>query len=362
MNYVDRYVDFYSGPNKKIIYRMIDGFAQAVRTGQLDVLDDMLSNDCVASISMIKKGIRGIEEIKKALTWPGEQMDIRKFNIFDYVCRYAGNQAQVYFYNQCIVAKDDGVNVFPFVFGGQFCIHLIKKEEEWRMDSIKYDLSYDYGNTCFVRGKWKLMNYNQFYGHTPMISHMSDSPWVRIPVDEEAGSEEEIAYQERYRSCYAMDAASVDELAALSVNGGSTKQRGPSLGVRKSVTKGGGTQDTGTAFEAADYLNFQKEKIHKEARLQHVMVVNDIYREGDLRTTATYRSEYNRLYNRHYTRDNIHSIVFTVYQPSVEIFEDGKWYPYQNGFKGGVIFVPVDDDCIQFDTYICGGKQWLKEA
>lgn len=357
MNYVDCYVNFYSGPNKKIIYRMVDSFCQSVRTGELDALNEMITDNCTADISMIAKGISGRENIKKALSWPGEEMDIRKFNLFSYVCRLHNGEAQVYFYNQCIVAKDDGKNVFPFVFGGQFCLHLKKIEDLWKIDTIKYDLSYDYGNTMFVRGKWKLMNYSQFYGHSPMINHMKDSPWAKIPVDDEPGSEEEIKYQERFRGAYAMDAASLDEMAALSGAGGSTKLRGPSLGVRKSVTKGGGTQDTGEAFDAGDYLNFQKEKIHKEARLQHVMVVNDIKYDGNLRTTCTYRSEYNRLYNRVYNRENIHSIIFTVYQPLVEIFEDGSWYPYQNGFIGGVEFIPVDDDCIQYDAYICGGRE-----
>jgi hypothetical protein len=257
------------------------------------------------------------------------------------------------------VSKDDGENVFPFAFGGQFCITVVKENNSWKMKRIKYDLMYDYGNTCFVRGKWKLMNYGQYYGHTPMIFHEIDSPWNAVPEDDEPGSELEQYVQEHFRSSYAMDAGSVRELYELTPE---PKKNAPSLGARKSITRGGGTQDTGTgSSDKIAGINFQREKIHKEARLQHVMMLGDMKVIGEKRYVVNLRSEYNRLYNHVYNRQNIHSIITTVVHPSIDVWEDGKWEKLTSGFDGRVVFEPVDDDCIRYDDYICGGRKWINE-
>lgn len=355
MNYVDRYVEFYQGENKKEIYRMIDYFCESIRSGEIDNIKDLLSEDCTASISMIAEGIRGVANICEAFIWPGPEVTIRKFNIFNYVCRIHNNYGQIYFYTQNIMAKEDENEVHPFVFGGQFCIS-IEKSETWKIKQIKYDLMYDYGNTAFVKGKWKLMNYSQFFGHKQMIFHESDSPWTMIVVDDEPGSELEQILENRFRSAYAMDAASFLELYELS----SDKKGEPIGGVRKSITKGGGTQDDGKQKSSReDEVKFQKEKVFKEPRLQHVMMLGDIQFTKDKINIMMLRSEYNRLYNQRYTHDNIHSIVVTVCHPGEFIKENGQWISWRSGFDGKVIFESVDDDCIRYDDYICGGRKWI---
>ncbi|MBQ9328877.1 MAG: nuclear transport factor 2 family protein [Solobacterium sp.] len=362
MNYVETYVNFYSGENKKQIYRMVDRFCQAVRTGALDELDDMLSDDCVVDVSMVGRNITGSNAIKEAFTWPGEEMDIRKFNIFSYVCRIHENEGRIYFYNQAIVAKDDGVNVFPFTFGGHFAMHVIKADGVWKFKRIKYDLCFEQGNNSFVRGKWKLMNYGQANGHFQSILHYEDSPWITIPVDDEPGDEMEQRFQDEFKTAYSMDMAATDEIYANAAEPVDRSHMKKATQVRKNTTKGGGlSADLGADYSALGLMNFNKEKLHKEARLIHTYVYGSYEDDGHIRVTGNVRSEYNRLYNKVFNRENIHSLILTVFQPRSEINVDGNWLPYDIGFDGRVVFVPIDDDCIRFDPYFCGGETWLEK-
>jgi hypothetical protein len=350
MNYLNKYLDFYQGPNRKAIYKLFCEFIEALRTDNMEALSGLLTEDCAADISMVGK-VQGRDACLKALAWPGPQMDIRKIMFWGFLSRSHNGIAQQYSHIQAIFAQDDGVDVYPFVFGGQFCMSYRIEDELWKISHIRFDLVYESGNNVFVKDKWKLIDYNIYFGHDPMINSYFDAPWVVIPEDDEPQSDEELVLESSWVAAHGMDTGAFDYSIRYISNDNQMD-----MGARNTASKSGNV-DTSYSGPRSQ-IDWQKGKFHKEPHLQHAMSFGDLIVNGNWAKGWTFRSEWNRLYHKIYTRENIHSMAVTAGSIGTNQKEDGIWKAASGKFIPIVEFVPVDDDCLQFDEYICGGRKW----
>ena len=70
------------------------------------------------------------------------------------------------------------------------------------------------------------------------------------------------------------------------------------------------------------------------------------------------RSEYNRIKNNIYTKETVHTQPLTAIHEIHACKENGTWKMKQMAYYPIMEFMPMDDDCICYDDYICGDAFW----
>ncbi|MDE5910206.1 MAG: nuclear transport factor 2 family protein [Lachnospiraceae bacterium] len=335
-------------PNRYEIYQVFCQFVEALRIGQPKRIRNLCTEDCLADMSTVGSLV-GVDAIVEALKWPGPELQIRKSAIQNLVIRNDGRIAQQSAYVTNIFAQDDGEQVYPFVFGGIYCNSYIKTENGWKLNHIRYDLSYEFGNNSYVKDHWTLLDYVIYHGHEPMINTELDAPWVVIPEDAEPYTDEEQIIDAWFKYAFGLDlgdyyltkdAATDDIVLEFS----SHKGHGVHRGMRA-------------------YNNFLKSIHHKESAIFHGVRVGVVKVTGDEAIIVTPRGEEQRLRNRIMNRDNIHSLFTTsVYYNTARKCEDGVWRINKMRYMIETHMSPIPDDQILQDEYLYGdgGSKWLK--
>lgn len=354
MTNLQNYINYYSGENRKAIFQQFYNFIDCLRRGNEDEFSNILLDNCIADISMTGHH-KGIDEIKKGLQWPGPKMDIRKIMIYNFVSRSHDNHASQSAYVQCIFAQEDQEHVYPFVFGGHFLNTFKKEDGTWKISHIKFDLMYEHGNNAYVKDYWTLIDYGIFYGHTPMINAELDAPWYMIPVDDEPQSDEEQIFETEFKLNFGMDCGDFEIVSSTF-----TEDVEFIMSAHRNINKYNPTQTDGDYHGKAACCNFLKSKHHKEPRLQHTDTMGDIVIHGNEAVAYMFRSEFNRTANRIYDKQSIHSSVNTVLHRNCFRKENGIWKLSKFTYLPVLDFVQVEDDCICYDDYQCGGTKWSK--
>lgn len=356
MNYYDKYLEFYSGENRKAIFQTFCAFIEAWRDDDREALKSCLSSDVLADISMTGHH-EGIDNVCRALKWPGPKMDIRRITINSFIARSHNGIGQQSAYTQHIYAQEDEENVYPFTFGGQFCNSFVKRDGHWKISHIRFDLCYEDGNNYFVKGKWRLMDYGILYGHLPMINPELEAPWIVIPVDSEPLSDEEEIFELEYRNNIGMDGGAFhlsheifsDEIFL-------------NYSAHQNVNKNYSTVSDGDYYGRKAAINYFKGKQHKEARLQHIVAMAELIFNEDRTQARAYmlRSEYNRTKHHIFNKKTIHSQPLSAIHEIDAICENGVWKMKRMSYYPIMEFIPMDDDCILFDDYIVNQKYWFE--
>lgn len=336
------YEEFYTGENRRAIYRAFRTLMECIRSDNYSMLKEICTDDCIAEFSTVGKMV-GPEAIAKGLKWPGPECNVRKVQIWNFVARSnKDGMGQQCAYVQNCMAVDDGVNLFPFLYGGQFCNSYVKTEEGWKISHIRFDLAYEFGNNLFVRGAWKLMDPAVYNGHWSTINAELDAPWYVIPEDCEPQSDEEAVFELQFEKIFGMD------------NGDFHLTLQPVVEDHFQNFKPRGY------YGKRDYNNFLKGKQHKESRLQHANRMVEVHVYGDTAVAWMPRGEDHRLRNRVYNRENIHSMVTTGGHKVWARKEDGRWKMYRlRTILTPTQFDLIDDSVLQYDEHVVGGRTWL---
>ena len=96
---------FYTGENRRQIHQQFVLLIQMIRDRDFTNVRQVLTEGCEIHFSTAGYH-KGIENICRALMWPGIPMDIRKAQILNFVARSRGENAVQTAYIQCIEAKD----------------------------------------------------------------------------------------------------------------------------------------------------------------------------------------------------------------------------------------------------------------
>lgn len=335
--YFEKYLEFYTGENRKAMYRCFATLVDAIRSDDFSELDNVLTQDCIAEYSTTGKAI-GIEKIKEMLKWPGPEVNVKKATIWNYVSRSnKEGKGQQSAYVESVVAIDDGKNIFPFTYGGVYCNSYVKEDEEWKISHIRYDLIYADDNNGFVMNKWALISPELYSGHKPVIVSELDNPWTVIPDDCEKQSDAEEIFELQFKKVGGFDRG--DFNLPLSIATEDMQQFSEEPGNR-------------------NYVNFLKYKQHKEPNLMHANRMGNVIINGNEAYAIMPRGEEHRLRDRVYTRENIHSMVTTGDHRMWAEKIDGVWKLKKIGFGGTpseeIRFIPMPDDVIAFDEYVLG--------
>lgn len=354
MNNLQYYLDYYSGENRKAIFLNFYQIMEGLRTDNFCGFSNLLTSDCIADISMLGH-MEGLENIKKRLKWPGPKMDITKLYISNFVARSHDDRAQLSAYIQCIYALCGEENVYPFVFGGHFINSYEKADGMWKVNHMKFDLMFEHGNNSYVKDAWTLIDYGIFYGHKPMINAEIDAPWYVITEDDEPQSDVEQIFETEFKLNFGMDGGNF-EITKQTF----TEDVSFIMSAHKNINKYNPTQIDGDYYGIAACNNFLKSKHHKEPRMQHTDSMGDLLIEGDNAVAYMFRSEFNRTANRIYTKENIHSILNTVLHKNKFRNVNGEWKLSEFTYIPMLDFVKVNDECLCYDDFICGGMKWSK--
>lgn len=336
-DYLSKYLNYYTGENRKAIFVCFAKLVDAIRSNDFSELENILTKDCVAEYSTCGTA-QGVDEIKKMLKWPGPECNVKKSTIWNFVAR-SNNEGfgQQSAYVQCVNAIDDGKNIFPFTFGGQYCNSYVKTNEGWKISHIRFDLIYADGNTCYVEDKWILIEAEKYTGHTPVIVAELDAPWYVIPEDCEPQSDAEQIFELQFKKTFGFDRGEFH--LPLSIASENMQQFHEGAGKR-------------------GFVNFLKYKQHKETGLEHANRMGSLVINGDMAIAMMPRGEEHRLRDRVYTRENIHSMVTTSSHKLYAKKIDGVWKleKIEFGFipKEEKRFIPMDDDVVAFDEYVLG--------
>lgn len=345
----DKYKDFYTGENRKKIHECFCRLVECFRSDDFNDLNEICTDDCIADFSTIGHVV-GIDNLKNAFHWPGPNTSISKSTIWNFVARSDGDKGVQSAYVQSIRAIEDKKDLHPFLYGGEFSSTLIKVNGLWKFSHIRYDLCYEFGNNLFVYGHWKLMDYQKYNGHEPMINPELDNPWYAIPEDEEKQSDEEMVFELMSKYAYAFDHGDFTFLKTFTtdeffINGSST---------RKDASDIMGNGDFLGHREVSDFL---RDKFHKEAKMMHSCRMKSIQIKGNKALALMPRSEEHRLKNKMLKRDNIHSMFSTALHFIYAIKnEDGQWKMYKYRIEPLAEQIPIEDNCICFDEYVLGDK------
>lgn len=86
MNYLENYLNYYTGENRKQIFKIFFDFINCLRTNDYDTMKTLLSDDCIADISMTGH-FEGAGQVCEGLSWPGPKMDVQRITFSSFVCR-----------------------------------------------------------------------------------------------------------------------------------------------------------------------------------------------------------------------------------------------------------------------------------
>lgn len=341
--------EFCSGENRRAMHRAFLMLVEALRTNDFSVLGEICTADCKADFSTVGH-LSGIEEMQKKLAWKGPDTNVSRATVWNFTARSSETRGQQTAYVQFIRAIEDGEELYPFLYGGEFANSFVCDNGVWKFSHIRFDLCYEEGNNLFVYPDWKLIDYAKYCGHEPMINAELDNPWLVIPDDCEPQTDEEQIFELMYRYAFAFDHGDFRFLQSFVtedffING--SKHR----------------KDYWSApLESGDFLghrmvsDFLRDKYHKEAKMMHACRMGSIEMHGDTAVAYMPRGEEHRLKNRQLTHENVHSIFSTalhfIYAKKVE----GVWKMYKYRIEPISEVIPTWDDCLEYHEYLLEGK------
>mgnify|MGYP004632895255 CR=1 FL=1 len=352
MNYYNNYLNFYTGKNRKEIFRLFCTFIESLRDEDKEKMESCLSPDCIADISMTGH-FEGIENVIEGLSWPGPSMDVKRITINSFIARTHATKGQQCAYTQHLYAINSEKDTFPFVFGGQFMNSYEKISGQWKISHIRYDLMFESGNNSYVRDSWKLMDYSILYGHKPMINPELEAPWIVIPENDEPLSDAEAIFELEYRNNIGMDGGCFNLCHEVFHDNVFLNYSS-----HQNVNKNYSIASDGDYIGRKNAVNFFKGKQHKEARLQHIVAMAELSINKNTAVAYMIRSEYNRIKNNIYTKETVHTQPLTAIHEIHACKENGTWKMKQMAYYPIMEFMPMDDDCICYDDYICGDAFW----
>ena len=339
------YRGFLTGMHRREIYDVFERLVTSLRTDDARGIAALCSASSTADTSVTGHFV-GPSAMAAGLAWPGPPTSRSRASILNFVARSHGERAVQTAYVQCARAVTADQQIYPFLYGFQFSNELVRGPDGWKFSSIRAELCYESGNNDFVRGRWRLMNYDAYAGQHPVINAELDNPWLVIPVDDEPQSDAEEIFELAYKYAYAFDNGDFAFLASFTtpdffINGSSPERRAFN-GPRPGDYAGG-----------RDVNNFLKDKFHKEAKMMHSFRMGSLDATGSTATATLYRGEDHRLRGVSLDRTNLGSVFTTALHTLDARKHDDGWRMSRYRVQPTqVTATPVPDSCMTYSEYL----------
>lgn len=172
-------------------------FIDSWKSGDCDALDNIFEKETACYLSTVAKypcgsqhGLYGIHDFLTNHSTP----DYFHITPCNYVSRLSGNKAQQSAVLVCHAGVIENGKVREIEFDLLNVNSWIKSDDEWKINEFRLDV-------CICTGDYKEFVENWYFEkedlkyyfgiHLPVISGELDSPWARIPVEDDVKTEEE---------------------------------------------------------------------------------------------------------------------------------------------------------------------------
>lgn len=186
-------------------------FAAAWQNGESEKLNDIFVPETACYLSTVEKypcgsqhGIYGVKAFTKDHPEP-DYFHIKPCNV---VIRVAKDRAQQSAILVCHAGCIEGENVRSIEFDALTVNSWVKTEEGWKIDEFRMDITICDGDYKEFVDNWYFehQDLKYYFGiHLPVISGELDSPWVRIPKEDEGKNDEELIQETFSRYAYGID-------------------------------------------------------------------------------------------------------------------------------------------------------------
>lgn len=320
----------------KEIKENFEKFVEAMEKDDYSEIGEYMSESVKGYFSTIGY-VDGIDEMKEKMRWRGKHYDEHIIRITNFADR--GNNTQVqqsaYIQGMVCVEKDDFLHVF--LYGGHFAVsyEFDKNMERWLMTEIRYDTDYLSGNTDFVAGWWKMIDYQYFMGQKLSSNVLGelDSPWKRFPETVQKMSDEECVEDTFYHYAFSMDTADFTELMNT---------------YDEEVCA---VMPHGTFRGKRDFTAYFKYVRLKEATFSHAVIIKSIKVKKDRAEAVLYRTEPHRIGTKVIHRGNKEHVFFSAVYHNEFRKRGGKWYLSSISYEPGVFSVEMPANIHYINDY-----------
>lgn len=268
-------------------------FVQGLEDNDGALLDAVLSPGC-HMISETLGEASGAEDIRERLLWKGPKLDFSRYRIYNNCIFREGNEAAQSAYVVATVGVRRDGYLHWFTFGGHYLLGWQKENSGWNMRRIKYCHDMECGNTSFVAGRWKLIDYDvrNGYGNHP-IQSQKEAPW-RVMRDRTDWSEEEKIADLYNRYAWGIDEDDFELTASV-------------------MTDDIYSYIPGAPFRGKEkLLELLESKRRKENTMSHVGKIVDIKTDGDEAVMRIWRYEPHRIGTKFTHAGNIDTMFYSV--------------------------------------------------
>lgn len=273
---------------KKIFLKYVD----ILEKDNIDELDDILADDILFESTNYGEA-KDKDEVKKILKWQGMEINYSRYKIFNFVVFVHDDKA----IQSAVVTSLVGINnsdyFHYFQFGGYYLNEYKKVNGKWKITNMKFNLDMEDGNTLIVKDWWNLIDYRYFEGTRkyPIISELNN-PWIRIPVPDSLGSEEEQVLDSYYRYSWGIDHADFGIFQTC-------------LGDKIQLFN---YSELLTREEVIQYMKFKR---FKEATMEHIWKIDSVKIEGNEAILKSRRYEPHRMGTTKLNKENMNLDFYT---------------------------------------------------
>ena len=141
------------------IKQQFEYFVQGLEKNDAKFWEVVIAKDCRMQSETVGDA-EGFDAVKEKLVWRGPKLDFSRYRIYNTCIFQEKDQAVQSAYVIATVGVKEDYYLHWFTFGGHYLINWIKEDAIWKMSSLKYCHDMECGNTSFVRGWWKLIDYD----------------------------------------------------------------------------------------------------------------------------------------------------------------------------------------------------------
>ena len=210
--------------DRREIRSLAERFVRAWQSGKTEALDDLMTEDCEIDFSIFDKGISH-EDFKRELATRTRKTTYTRFELFNCVCRVAGDRAQQSATICGVFADEDTEPTASLGFTAKMANALVKTVDGWRYSALRLELAgtsdnharlyttgvglayLNGGDTGFIANWHPIPTQVGWHDGTRILSVVPevDAPWYAVPERTDAPSDEELINEVLYRYCFALD-------------------------------------------------------------------------------------------------------------------------------------------------------------
>lgn len=268
-------------------------FVRGLEQNDSGLFGSVLAPECLM-ISETLGEICGAAAVTEKLCWKGAKLDFSRYRIYNNCIFQEGIQAVQSAYVVATVGERENHYLHWFTFGGHYLLRWRKEAGGWKLYQIKYCHDMECGNTSFVAGWWRLIDYDKRNGYEnhPIQSKL-EAPW-RVMQNKADWSEEEKIIDLYNRYAWGIDEDDFELTASVMLDDIYSNIPGKSFRGKEKL------------------LQLLESKRKKENTMSHVGKIVDVKIDGAEAAMRVWRYEPHRIGTKFTHAGNIDTMFYSV--------------------------------------------------